>query len=374
MCRLKHFVKQTLLFYRNEGGALRRIARWSLIEELDPPSHKAEHVLRDTHELRKMSNAIGFSLASQQFVATLVVFILSVIGVLLQTVQRGYFNWFDVFEHLQAFQNYDTASSLLQNMLCYFAYMFVPFILLVFCLKKNPLKIVPIRRIRAKKWLPAAVIISMAISFVSSLVLIYIEMFLGFLHLHLNLPDVTPPMQPGLIVLYVLFFCVLAPICEEFIFRGVILQSLRPYGRGFAILFSSLLFAMMHGNIGQFPLAFLVGLAFGYFVIRFDSIWATILMHASVNLMSTLVNYVELRAGSAAGSLLYLGLGISLLAIAISTIAMLRSRQSVRERFARALQSKMPLSFLFKRAFLTPGMIIFTVLFVLLCISGLRIA
>lgn len=353
---------------------MRKIARWSLIEELDPPSHQAERVLRDTHELRSMSNAIGFSLASQQIVAALVVYILAVIGMVLQAVRQGYVSWIDFYNHLQAFQNYDTVLSLLQNMLCYFAYMFVPFILLAFCLKKNPLKVVPIRRIRRKKWLPAAVIISLAISFVSSLILIYIEMFLGFLHLHLNLPDITPPMQPGLGVLYVLFFCVLAPICEEFIFRGVILQSLRPYGRGFAILFSSLLFAMMHGNIGQFPLAFLVGLAFGYFVIRFDSIWATVLMHASVNSMSTLVNYVELRAGNAAGSLLYLGLGIGLLAIAISTIAMLRSRRPLHEWFARASQTKIPMSFLFKRAFLTPGMIIFTVLFVLLCIAGLRIA
>lgn len=373
---MKWMVNQTKTSYidRNEGGALRRMARWSLIEELDPPSHKAERVLRDTHELRSMSNAIGFSLASQQIAAAFAVYILAIIGVALQAVQQGYFSWIDLYNHLRVFQNYDTAASLLQNMLCYFAYMFVPFILLVFCLKKNPLKIVPIRRIRGKKWLPAAVIISLAISFVSSLILIYIEMFLGFLHLHLSLPNVTPPMQPGLVVLYVLFFCVLAPVCEEFIFRGVILQSLRPYGRGFAILFSSLLFAMMHGNVGQFPLTFLVGLALGYFVIRFDSIWATVLMHASVNSMSTLVNYVELRAGNAVGGLLYLGLGIGLLAIAISTVAMLRSRRPVRERFARALKAKMPLSFLFKRAFLTPGMIIFTVLFVLLCIAYLRIA
>lgn len=353
---------------------MRKIARWSLIEELDLPSHEAESVLQDTHKLRSMANVIGFSLASQQVVATLVVCILVTIAMLLQSVWQGGFSWEEWRMRVETFQRYDTFSSLLQNMLCYFSYMFVPFILLAFCLKKNPFTVVPIRRIREKKWLPAAVILSLAVAFVSALVLIYIETFLGFLHLHLNLPDVTPPMEPRLVVLYVLFFCVLAPLCEEFIFRGVILQSLRRYGNGFAILFSSLLFAMMHGNVGQFPLAFLVGLILGYFVIRFDSIWATVLMHASVNSMATLVNYVELRAGSAIGSVLYLGLGVTLLAIAIGTIVMLRSRQPVRERFAHAFQAKLPVSFLFKRAFLTPGMIVFTVLFVLLCIAYLRIA
>ncbi|MFT8887721.1 MAG: CPBP family intramembrane glutamic endopeptidase [Ethanoligenens sp.] len=352
---------------------MQKNARWSLIEELDSSSHEAEQVLRDVHKLRSTSNVAGFALASQQVVAAVVVLVLVAIGGVIQIIWHGQFTWFDLKRSIDSFQRYDTAAALLQNMICYFSYMFIPFILLVFCLKKNPSAIVPIRRIRQKKWLPAAVVMALALSFVSALVSIYIEVFLGFLHLRINVPDMVPPSQPGLVVLYVLFFCVLAPFCEEFIFRGVILQSLRPYGNGFAILFSSLLFAMMHGNLAQFPLAFLVGLALGYFVIQFDSIWATILMHASVNLMATVVNYVELRAGSMVGNLLYMGLGVGLLAIAISMIVMLRSRQSIKDWLKRTFKTPLPVSFLFKRAFLTPGMIIFTVLFILLCIAGLRI-
>ncbi|ADU27090.1 CPBP family intramembrane glutamic endopeptidase [Ethanoligenens harbinense] len=352
---------------------MRKSSRWSLIEELDLPSPQAEHALQDTRRLRGMSSIIGFSLATQQLVAAAVVFILVAIGGVIQTLWQGGFTLADLQNHFRAFQQYDTAPSLLQNMVCYFAYMFVPFILLTFCLKKNPFAIVPVGPIHEKRRLPVALVISLALAFVSALVSIYIDLFLGFLHLRISAPDMTPPTQPGLIVLYILFFCALAPVCEEFIFRGVILQSLRPYGNGFAILLSSLLFAMMHGNLAQFPLAFLVGLAFGYFVVRFESIWATVLMHACVNLVSTLVNYVEIQAGTAVANLLYLGLGVTLLAIAVSTVLVLRSRQSVRERFARAMHTRLPLSFLFKKVFLTPGMLVFTVLFILLCIAGLRL-
>ena len=329
--------------------------------------------MQDTRRLRGMSNVIGFSLATQQLVATAVVLILVAIGGIIQTIRQGGFTLADLQNHVQAFQQYDTVSSLLQNMVCYFAYMFVPFILLTFCLRKNPFAIVPVGPIREKRRLPIALVISLALAFVSALVSIYVDLFLGLLHLRITAPDFTPPTQPGLVVLYILFFCALAPICEEFIFRGVILQSLRPYGNGFAILLSALLFAMMHGNLAQFPLAFLVGLAFGYFVIRFESIWATVLMHASVNLVSTLVNYVEIQAGTSVANLLYLGLGVTLLAIAVGTVLVLRSRQSVRERFAHALHARLPLSFLFKKTFLTPGMLVFTILFVLLCVSGLRL-
>lgn len=362
-----------LVFLRNEGGVVRKIARWSLIEELDPPPQRAEKIWQQTRSLRRQSNVIGFALSTQQFVATLTILVLIAMGSMLNTISSGSFSWSDFLNRFESFQRYDTVSALLQNMLCYFSYMFVPFILLVFCMKKDPLTVLPFRRIRKKKWLPAAVVISLAIAFVSEFILLYIQIFLGFVHLQLNSPDMTPPSQPGAIVLYVLFFCVLAPFCEESIFRGVILQSLRPLGNGFAILFSALLFAMMHGNIGQFPLAFLVGLALGYFVLLFDSLWVTILMHAAVNSMSTWINYMDVYAGSTVSNLLYFGLGIVLLAIAISTVVLLRKRKVLQNQLAHVTKPEIPLSFLFKRAFLTPGMIVFTVLFILLCIAGLRI-
>ena len=53
--------------------------------------------------------------------------------------------------------------------------------------------------------------------------------------------------------------CIFPAVIEEFVFRGLIMGSLRKYGDGFAVLISSALFGLVHGNFEQIPFAFLVG-------------------------------------------------------------------------------------------------------------------
>jgi membrane protease YdiL (CAAX protease family) len=57
-----------------------------------------------------------------------------------------------------------------------------------------------------------------------------------------------------------LYIGLFAPIGEEILFRGLILRSLQPFGKKFAILASAILFGLFHGNIVQSPYAFVVGL------------------------------------------------------------------------------------------------------------------
>ena len=54
-----------------------------------------------------------------------------------------------------------------------------------------------------------------------------------------------------------------APLIEEFIFRGAVLKTLEPFGKWFALLASSLAFALMHGNFAQIPFAMSAGLILG---------------------------------------------------------------------------------------------------------------
>ncbi len=76
---------------------------------------------------------------------------------------------------------------------------------------------------------------------------------------------------------------VLAPLFEEYWFRGVIQSSLMPYGNGFAILVSSLCFGMAHGNIHQFCYTVIVGICLGYVRYATGSIVPTMIMHAIFN-------------------------------------------------------------------------------------------
>lgn len=74
-----------------------------------------------------------------------------------------------------------------------------------------------------------------------------------------------------------LYAGIIAPIGEEILFRGLILRSLQPYGKKFAILTSAFLFGIFHGNFLQTPYALLVGLLLGYVTVEYSIGWAMVL-------------------------------------------------------------------------------------------------
>ncbi len=88
---------------------------------------------------------------------------------------------------------------------------------------------------------------------------------------------------------------VIAPIVEELIFRGLILQGFRKNYNGFiAVLMSALLFALFHLNPWQFPATFILGLLLGWLVLRTNSILLAILGHSINNAMVLLtITYWE---------------------------------------------------------------------------------
>lgn len=71
-----------------------------------------------------------------------------------------------------------------------------------------------------------------------------------------------------------------APIFEEIVFRGFMMQSFEKtgVGKGYAILISSIMFGVMHGNFVQAPFAFAVGLVLGYTAMEYGIKWS-ILLH-----------------------------------------------------------------------------------------------
>ena len=82
------------------------------------------------------------------------------------------------------------------------------------------------------------------------------------------------------------YSCLLAPVCEELCFRGMLLRRLRPWGDGFALCASALLFALVHGNLYQMFYAFAVGLVLGGIVLYTGNLRGCMLLHAGVNFVS----------------------------------------------------------------------------------------
>lgn len=81
-----------------------------------------------------------------------------------------------------------------------------------------------------------------------------------------------------------LYACLLGPVAEEILFRGLVLRSLQPYGKKYAIVVSSLLFGLFHGNLMQAPFAFVVGLVMGYVAMEYHIGWA-VALHLINNLV-----------------------------------------------------------------------------------------
>ena len=83
-----------------------------------------------------------------------------------------------------------------------------------------------------------------------------------------------------------------APVLEELIFRGIMLDGLlRIYSPTKAVIVSSLLFGLIHLNPAQFVGGALVGCFMGWVYVHTRSVMATILIHASFNLTAFTEGY-----------------------------------------------------------------------------------
>ena len=110
-------------------------------------------------------------------------------------------------------------------------------------------------------------------------------------------------MMEGPLWTSILTMCIMAPILEEWLCRGVILRGLlnftpkipreegdRPRGisPALAIVISAIFFAAIHGNVWQGVTAFAIGCLFGYLYYRTGSLKLTILMHCANNTLAVL--------------------------------------------------------------------------------------
>ena len=74
-----------------------------------------------------------------------------------------------------------------------------------------------------------------------------------------------------------------APIAEELFFRGVVLKQTSRVSARFGIIFSAVMFGLMHGNPYQFVMATMIGLFFGYITVKTDSLIPSIVCHIAIN-------------------------------------------------------------------------------------------
>jgi uncharacterized protein len=128
--------------------------------------------------------------------------------------------------------------------------------------------------------------------------------------------------------------CVIAPVVEEMLFRGVILRGfLQRYERSHAIWGSAALFGMAHLNIYQFVAALLLGALSGWLYERSRSLVPCIALHSAYNTALTLLAHAPADADGDAGTTLSAGIWIAaLLLAAVGALYLVRALRDAEPR------------------------------------------
>lgn len=111
---------------------------------------------------------------------------------------------------------------------------------------------------------------------------------------------IEPPQSLQQYLGYVVVLSVFAGICEEVLFRGTIMPSMESKGLVPAIVFSSLLFALLHGSLLSLVSTFTLGVVMAVIVIKTGSLWGGIIYHMFNNFIAATYLYVAGQAEIAA--------------------------------------------------------------------------
>ena len=90
------------------------------------------------------------------------------------------------------------------------------------------------------------------------------------------------------------FVGILAPVCEECVFRGILYSGFKKNGTPLqAVLWTAVLFGLFHMNLNQMVYAIVLGVAFGLLREATGNIWAGIIGHMSLNSFNVFLFYVQ---------------------------------------------------------------------------------
>lgn len=103
---------------------------------------------------------------------------------------------------------------------------------------------------------------------------------------------------PGAIAM-ILLVGLAVPFAEELFFRGLLYRWMRVrWGFWVGLLFSSLVFGLLHVDPSLIGATFIMGLALGWIYERSQSLWPSILIHAFNNTLELVLLYTFIASGA----------------------------------------------------------------------------
>lgn len=165
-----------------------------------------------------------------------------------------------------------------------------------------------------------------------------------------------------------LVISIIAPICEEILFRKLLIDRTIKYGAKVSIILSAVIFAFFHANLNQFFYAFLMGGFLAYVYVKTGKITYSIVLHGIVNFMGSVVSIFLANSlmnfqtvpNPIDGMIIivYFAVIFSSLVIGLYGLAQFRKAKLNGEK------TKIALKHPFKTVFLNYGMILFILFYV----------
>ncbi len=150
-----------------------------------------------------------------------------------------------------------------------------------------------------RSWGTVAVLLSFIIIPLTGIVAAIVQYLIGQPMVNSQVPFLAPQGFSWISLISMLLLGgILAPFAEELFFRGVIYQWFRHrWGFWIGSLLSSLLFAVLHGDLTVGTVAFLLGMVMAWIYERSQSLWAAVIIHVINNSSKILLLYFLLARG-----------------------------------------------------------------------------
>lgn len=127
-------------------------------------------------------------------------------------------------------------------------------------------------------------------AFLNYIFILLLSSFIEIKPLPIPIPESSPEFILGLIVIS------LSPgICEEILFRGMIMSSYDKLGKKKAIIISSILFGIYHFNLQNLLGPIFLGIVFGLIVYKTNSIYSSMIGHGFNNAIALAIGYFLLE-------------------------------------------------------------------------------
>lgn len=199
--------------------------------------------------------------------------------------------YYDLLAIAEGFVSDSDTADTVCSIFTYIVMMGVPGLLLMIGLKAVRNRKKP--KIRFKRFAPKKALLFIVGTIGSSYLLNFIVYYLtGGLFSEFGSDEISLPTSALGIALTFVSMAVLPALLEEWIYRGIILKALLPYGRIGAILVSSIMFGMMHISPDSVIFATYVGIALAICYVVTGSVWCGVLIHFINNAYSTVNSYI----------------------------------------------------------------------------------